>query len=65
LPKVEILRSAIEYIEMLEDILHGSSSSTGSSNGEGLSSRDYLRDSTGTILGSNSNSIILVSLNQI
>lgn len=33
LPKVEILRGAIEYIEYLEEILQGSKSSVGSNNG--------------------------------
>ncbi|CAG7734666.1 unnamed protein product [Allacma fusca] len=58
LPKVEILRSAIEYIETLEDLLHGSGPSI-SSNMDGLSShRDFIRESNGSILSINSNSIL-------
>ena len=62
LPKVEILRSAIEYIETLEDLLHGSNSSSGNSI-DGLSShRDLIRDSNGSSLSANSHSIIMVRL---
>jgi len=59
LPKVEILRSAIEYIEILEELLHGSSN-TSTSESFSIHSRDYLRESSGTLISSNSNSIILV-----
>ncbi|CAH0549637.1 unnamed protein product [Brassicogethes aeneus] len=45
LPKVEILRSAIEYIEYLEEILQGSKNSLDSKNNS--ASSDYLNNSTG------------------
>jgi hypothetical protein len=60
---VEILRGAIEYIETLEDLLHGSNGN-GEGGGVGLgdSGRDFLRDPSNVILHSNSgNSIIMVS----
>ncbi|XP_050313744.1 transcription factor SUM-1 [Anthonomus grandis grandis] len=46
LPKVEILRSAIEYIEYLEEILQGSKGSTDRHTGSGITRSEYVNSST-------------------
>ncbi|ODM97406.1 Transcription factor SUM-1 [Orchesella cincta] len=67
LPKVEILRSAIEYIEQLEVMLHGTTSGSNSGTSLGGSHhRDFLRDPANSILtASNSNSLLLTKKLQI
>lgn len=60
---MEILRGAIEYIETLEDLLHGSNGSEGGNcDSVGSNHRDFLRDPGNAILHSNAaNSILMVS----
>ncbi|OXA52652.1 myogenic factor 6-like [Folsomia candida] len=62
LPKVEILRGAIEYIETLEDLLHGSNGSEGGNcDSVGSNHRDFLRDPGNAILHSNAANSILMT----
>ncbi|XP_030764323.1 transcription factor SUM-1 [Sitophilus oryzae] len=50
LPKVEILRSAIEYIEYLEEILQGSKNSAENTSSRNMSKCDYLNSTANQYL---------------